>query len=139
MSDKVYSTNDEIFNHESIMEALSELHDDGFLELNGTARVWLGDRKKIDTYPSAGSLIDSMREDAYHQAGDSSDSYLDSVSSQQEAELQSGLNSLIDNWLVAHKLTPTFYSVENVEVLEVRITELSEFDFKFELIGPPSP
>ena len=76
-----------------------------------------------------------MQESAHGAVGEFSEDFLEGVTSEQAAELQTGLKSLIDNWMDAHKLQPTFYTVINAREVKAKITELSDTDFKYEILA----
>lgn len=123
---KVFSTDETNFSSMSIDEAVDDqLQDNDELQVGSVITVWEGDTVPINVVPTADWLIEQMAETAHGQAGEFAEGYLLDVTSEQTAELQSGLNSLVENWLNAHQLQPTFYTVENVKKLEVKITGLN--------------
>jgi hypothetical protein len=68
---------------------------------------------------AAEALLDRAREAAYDDTGEHSENWLDSVTSEQEADLDAALCAVFDAWCEKHKHNPTFYSLADVQEHEV--------------------
>ena len=67
----------------------------------------------------ASSIIENAQEQLYDDVGDASDTYLDSVTKEQEEELEIELNEVFYRWHKKHKLSPSCYMVSNIEAIKV--------------------
>lgn len=67
----------------------------------------------------ADTILDHAREAAYDDTGEHSENWLDSVTSEQEADLDAALCAAFDAWCEKHKHNPTFYSLADVQKHEV--------------------
>lgn len=109
-----YSADEEIFRGEfSTREAALEEARDGQNDMT----VWTGVCEAIHVrryMPDGDDLIERMVEQAYDDCGEASESWLDSVSKEQRAELTEGVRSLIEAWLDKHKLNANFWNVVNI-------------------------
>ena len=134
MSDKYYSYDEERYDLTEIEDAIEQLLEED-TKGGDTVFVWEGDSAKAGVHPGVNLLIEAMQERAFEEVGEYADSWLTQVTSLQAAELQSGLDSLIDNWLEAHKHTPQFFTIKNAKRVEIRITNLpGDGGFEFERI-----
>ena len=72
----------------------------------------------------AGSVLESIQENAYSEGGEFSDGYLDDVTKEQEEELEQKLNEVFAEWLTKYNHQPAFYYIDNIE--KVRLKEDAE-------------
>lgn len=134
--EKCYSWDGETFNDTEIEEAI-EMQLQENTEVGDVLTVWEGEKANVDYLPSASLLLESMRESVWDQHGEFSDGWLTESTSVMVAELQTGLNSLVQNWVDAHGLAPKFYGIKNSKEIEVKITSLSEgCGFTFDRLTP---
>ena len=67
----------------------------------------------------AGSVLESIQENAYSEGGEFSDGYLDDVTKEQEEELEQKLNEVFAEWTEKYNLHPNFYTVGDIEVIRL--------------------
>ena len=67
----------------------------------------------------AGSVLESIQENAYSEGGEFSDGYLDDVTKEQEEELERKLNEVFAEWTEKYNLHPNFYTVADIEVIRL--------------------
>ena len=65
------------------------------------------------------SVIEDAQEQLAEEIGEVSESYLDSVTKEQEEELEVELNEVFRKWHKKHNLFPTCYNILDEEVIEV--------------------
>lgn len=81
--------------------------------------VWTG--KVVSAGPasrlfrSVRRIIEDMQEDAYDEAGEHADRFLENVTDAQVDELGGEIKKVIDAWADKHGLQPTFFTVASVE------------------------
>lgn len=66
-------------------------------------------------YPDATWAIEYMQEQAWEDAGEISETFLDDVSKEQTKELNDALAATIDAWMARHGLAPSYFTVEDVQ------------------------
>lgn len=83
------------------------------------ASVWTGEVVLASPasrfFRSVDHLIEDMQENAYDEAGEHADRFLENVSDAQSDELDAEIKKVIDAWADKHKLHPTFFTVTAVE------------------------
>lgn len=67
----------------------------------------------------AGHVLESIQEDAYSEAGEFSEGYLDDVTKEQEAELEEQLNAVFTAWSNKYNFHPNFYNVGAIEIIKL--------------------
>lgn len=126
-----YSTDGSVFEFESIHEAvLAELGgDEDFY--NGKRKILIM-QKGVAVAPDVKSYVpdisDYMREAAYEDAGDFSDSFL-YLDAETEKELQSRVSELVERVLKERSAMPTFYLIEDVEDIAIEITNAEKSEW----------
>lgn len=66
--------------------------------------------------PSGYQIVDIMQDHAYDEVGlDASEDWLDSVTKDDEKELEKEVGAVIERWLERHKNLPRFWSVEDTQ------------------------
>jgi hypothetical protein len=65
------------------------------------------------------NIIEELAEAAYEVAGEHSDNFLSAVSKEQTEDLGNMLNNVLNEWMDKYKLEVDFYSVTDVEKIEV--------------------
>lgn len=116
-----YSFNEEHFEEtfetkeEAIEEALWYYKDDKLDQ----DFIWVGQTKSIrlgvDTY----QIIEGLQEEAYEQAGEVAENFLHNIKPDDMKELEESLNKALFAWMDKFKHNPRFYTVENIEKIEV--------------------
>lgn len=117
-----YSLNEEDFRgvFDSREEALAEAKEmDKDYRGNVEGRVWIG---KCEEAISQGVNIENILEDVAEctrgeTCGDYADDYLDDVTNEHMTELEEAMNDVLFNWMDKHKYKPTWFEVDDVEVL----------------------
>lgn len=112
-----WSLNDEVFMSGPI-SSKEEIIREAFIESEIGQTVYVGKTKKvcITRYtPCASSILDEMKESAFDDLGESTESWLDKVTDEQNGELQEQIDNVIKNWAIKHKHTPSFYEVVDIE------------------------
>lgn len=70
------------------------------------------------------TIIENAQEQLYDEVGEVSETYLESITKEQEKELEEALNEVFYNWHEKHKLFPSCYKVLDEEVIEVEHEDL---------------
>ncbi len=66
------------------------------------------------------AIIEDAQEQLYNEVGETSETYLEDVTKEQEKELEEALNKVFYDWHKKHNLFPSCYKVLNDEVIEVK-------------------
>ena len=116
-----YSFNEENFEEtfetkeEAIEEALWHYKDD---ELDQDF-IWVGQTKAIKLGVDIYHVIEGLQETAHWQAGEAAEGFLDNIKPSDMKELEESLNKALFAWMDKFKHNPRFYTVENIEKIEV--------------------
>lgn len=129
---KTYSLNNEEYRFGSVHDAIDDAVSDGQVQQGDLVTVYEGEPVPATVKIRSCWLIEQMQEQVYEECGEFGEGFLEDVTSEQEAELQTGLDSLIENWLDAHNLHPTCYTVTNISEHKYKITKLTDLDFDYE-------
>lgn len=97
-------------------EAINEAKD----YIDDESTVFLGRIKEVDVRLPAWILLDKLGEIVYDQTGDYAAGYLSDVKQEHEDELDKELNKVLLSWMKKHGYEPWFYSVDDVEEVEVK-------------------
>jgi hypothetical protein len=72
-------------------------------------------------------VIEDFRARAYDDVGEIADAWLDSVTREQETELEEALHAVWTAWLAKHGYTPRWFTAEDVEEHEAPLATDEEF------------
>lgn len=88
----------------------------------GDEQFHVGTKEDLDSiiWFDAERILERIQENAYDEAGEAADDYLDDVTKEQIAELQNMLDDVLKEWFTKHRYYPAFYAVDNIETIEVR-------------------
>lgn len=125
-----YSDNEEIFNCESVEEAVEHaISNDPQIKVGDVLSIFSGESETIDVKSYVPNIIDSIRDQSYDDMGEFADDFPD-ASEKIEREIQSEVENLISKLFEKHNLNPTFYKIKNPKTIEVVITNLDEIKFE---------
>lgn len=122
MADKiVFSNNQEVFNDNSIEEAIEACEADE----NGLVTIWQGEATKppISRFIDAGTIIEQMAERAMDEFSDYAECWLEHVPKEQIEELDNELSKILEQWAAKHEQQPNFYSVNNIKEISIRFLD----------------
>ena len=68
----------------------------------------------------ADSLIENLQEQSDERCGESSETFLDDVTKEQEKDLEEKLNAVLNEWLTKYNHQPTFYYLDNIEKVQLK-------------------
>lgn len=68
----------------------------------------------------ADSLIENLQEQSDERCGESSETFLDDVTKEQEKDLEEKLNATLNEWLTKYNHQPTFYYLDNIEKVQLK-------------------
>lgn len=120
-----YSFNGESFEgnfetrQEAIVEALT-MHDE---DERDEKSFFIGQTKSVNTSVDVCWLLDTLSEQAYEQAGEYAEGYLDDVKSEHFAVLEERMNEVLSHWMEEYKYSPHFWTVTNIQEIS-QFTEL---------------
>lgn len=119
--DKCYSTDEEVYQYETLGEAMDAI--DGDFGLEDGQIIYEGDavRRTPSHYFRMDHLLDNMSERANDEGGEWADGF-PSLTKEKHDEL----DALIKGWLDAN-LTVGFYTVENVKRIEITQAMIDEY------------
>lgn len=127
MSDKCYSINEEEYSYDDIYDAIEAFVDGCSDEeiqqiYDGEITIYEGDalQRKASDFLSF-NVYDNLQDNAYEEAGEYSEGWLDNLTDEQYDELQNNIKKVINDWADKHKKQPTFWTVENVKQLRVKV------------------
>lgn len=81
--------------------------------------IWVGQTKAISLGVNVDRIIEDLGEEAYDQSGEYAEDYLTDVKKSHQRILEERLNNVLYSWMKEFKYEPNFYTVENVEEIEV--------------------
>lgn len=97
---------------EAIEEAKSEYGDDYNV-------IYVGQAVRPNTSVSADHLIDEIYESVRDECGEYAEGYLERVDPKDQSILEERINEVVGKWLKEFKYEPTFYTVTNVEEIQI--------------------
>lgn len=128
---KVYSVNNEEFNHNELGDAVEDCYASTFLEVGETTVIYAADsigQKASNFIPD---IVEYMQEIAYEECGEYVDTWPDATQSQRD-NLNRTIGNVVNVWADQNNLKPKFYKVENIK--EIKIKLLNE-DCDYEVIS----
>ena len=113
----VYSDNNEIFNYDSLEDALD------CVDAGETVTIYKGvtSERHASHFVYANAFIDDIAERAYEECGEFAEDWLVCVEQEQIKELEKQLEAAVDAWADKHKLQPTWYMVKDVQELKIKV------------------
>ena len=130
---KHYSTDSEIFNHDSEYQAiLSILESDGSVNIGDEIVIFAGDQKEIPVTRFTPDYVDFIAERASDDYFDLYDQY-PNVTKEEGKEIQKAVDDFITNLFKARGIKPNFYDIVNVKEIKVKITNVDKCEF--EILG----
>ena len=127
---KAYSSNEDCSYTKDFDEACERLFDDENVKVGSIRNLYVGDvvEQLISNYcPSANNIIEMVAEQAYEECGEWSDDYLDNLPDNVVSDLEKRIKSLMTDWANIHKLQPTFWIVENIKPVKVKLIDDNEY------------
>jgi hypothetical protein len=116
-----YSFNDEDYHgvFDSVEAAIDEASesDDGTEDQNV---IYIGTCKFFTIQDFAPKIFGYLVDIAWDEAGESSQEWLDGVTSEQEDSLNAYVSNALMAWADEHNLQPRFYTVENVQKMSFK-------------------
>jgi len=79
----------------------------------------VGTQKDVTLGVSVDAIIEQLSEDAYEQVGEIADEYLRYVKPKHALILEEKLNQVLHSWLSDFGHRPTFWTVDNVEKIDI--------------------
>jgi len=122
---KCYSLNDEDFTYDELDDAITDAFDDSTIDIGSEIIVFEGDAVKFQAGDFTGFNLDSITNSAYDEGGEYSESYLEGVTKEQEADLDKRVADAVNQWADDHGLQPNFYRVANVKKIRVKMVDKS--------------
>lgn len=82
--------------------------------------IWVGQTKSVSTSVNVDGILEYLAEEAYDQAGEYAEGYLDNVTVGDQRMLESRMNEVLMSWMNEFKYEPRFFTVINSEKLDIR-------------------
>lgn len=123
MSDKKYSIDEELYNFSEIEEAAEAVFDYPAAKIGDIRSVYSCDPYMFKASEFAPDIVDDMRERAYEECGEWGEDFLMSSSLDNDNELTKKLEDVVDEWANSHGLQPTFYRVDNVKEIQIKLID----------------
>lgn len=121
MDDIYYSTDEEVYNHDCISDAIDEF------EIGETVTIYQGEavRKNASDFVYFDSC--DLEENACDNVGEYAEGWLTNTK-EEEFDLQAMVKAAVDAWADKHKKQPTFYGVKNTKEITVKV--LADGDYE---------
>jgi hypothetical protein len=81
--------------------------------------IWVGQTKNISLGVNVDRIIEDLGEEAYDEVGEYAEDYLTDVTLSHQKVLEERLNEVLVTWMKEFKYEPNFWTVTNVEKIEV--------------------
>lgn len=123
---KVFSTVNEYFDYDDERECLRDKFsacDEKAVTIYSAESV----ECKLSDFLYLPGLIESIQDQAYEEVDELAEGYLDDITIDQQADLESMIKSTLDEWADKHRHQPRFYRVINVTE---RLVTRDEFEGK---------
>ena len=123
MSDIYYSTDEEVYNHDCINDAIDDF------EIGEIVTVYQGEsvQKKASDFVYFDS--DSLVENACDNVGEYAEGWLTNTK-EEELDLQTMVKAAVDAWADKHRKQPTFYGVKNIKEIKVKVLADGEYELQ---------
>ena len=114
-----YSFNEE--NFEGDFETREDAIGEGtyYAKDEGITIFYVGAQKAVVLGVNVDSIIEQLGEDATEQVGEIADNYLRHVKTNDAIILEEKLNEVLRSWLSDFGYRPTFWTVDNVEKIDI--------------------
>lgn len=102
---------------------LTELFDNDYNYPDPSISLFeVGEGKDFVPYVDSDLIIEQIAEQASWQCGEAGDDWLrwDTITKEQQEELQKNMQNVFDDWLKKYNLEPTFYNVINIEEIDAK-------------------
>lgn len=123
MSEKYYSVDEENFSHSDMADAVQEVFDYVGAKPGDERTIYEGTAKKL----TAGSFVPCIEDDlinsAFDEVGEFADGWLEGLTPDQRGDLADRVKAAVNSWADDHGLQPTFFTVENVREIKVRLLD----------------
>lgn len=85
----------------------------------------IGTKEDLDgvVWLDAEGILEQIAQNAYYEAGEVAECYLEDVKPEHLTELQESLNTLLRSWFDLYGYFPVFYKIGNVETIWVEYEE----------------
>ena len=125
-----YSTDEEVFSHDTLHEAVeSLLADDETIKQGDVVSVFSGESEAVNIKSYIPDVMENMGEMSYDDMGEFADSWPDAPKNV-EKEIQNSVENLVVELFEKHKLMPSFYKIKNQKNIDVRIDNIDEVSFE---------
>ena len=122
MTSIYYSTDEEIFNADSIHECICDFGEGEIVT------IYQGEAVQKSASDFAHFDHCDLSEHAIDQVGDYADSWLTGVTQEQQFDLQVLIEHAVDEWADKHNKQPTFYGVKNIKEITVKVLADGEYE-----------
>lgn len=130
MSEKYYSTNEEVFDHRDMEDAVREVFDYVGAKAGDERVIFEGMAKKLTAGDFAPDIVDQLSEAAYCECEEFSEGWLEDLTPDERSDLAARVKATVNAWADDHAKHPQFFTVENVREIKVRL--LSDEGDEFE-------
>lgn len=126
---KLYSTNNEDFDHKTAEDAAQQLWDDPSDEGEGEPKagdvvtIYEGDCRKAIASELLPDVAEILMDQAYNEAGESSEDW--EFTEEQSESLQEVMKNALDAWATANDMQPKFCTVVKSRAVQMRFTDES--------------
>lgn len=103
---------------EAIQQGMKEAKEEGFSNFKIGIAV-----KPLQLDLDVDFLLERISESYFDEYGEVAEDYLSDVSSEDQVELEKRLNKVFYEWVEEKGYTPSFYTVENEEIIQVKLEE----------------
>lgn len=116
-----YSLNGE--DYDGLYDTKEDAIKQGFIDAQEYGKEVFFVAKAVITFQPhvyAEGIIEEIQENAYDEGGEYAETYLDDVKREHLEELEEKLNEVLSNWINKYEYNPNFYSVEDIEEVQVQ-------------------
>ncbi len=130
-TEKVYSNNNEDYSYTELSECVESYYFNDSVKAGDVVTVFEADAVKAKASSFVYGLMDSMQEKAYDEYGEYAEHWPDTDQKNIDV-LEEVVKLLADLWATNYDVQPTFYKVDNVKEIKVKI--LND-DYDYEVIN----
>lgn len=129
MSKEYFSLDESVFNFETLDEAVEDYISNGeVVNIGDVLTLWYGTSKPINVKRYTPSIVDEMTNNAYDHMSEYASDFLN-VDKNTENLIQTEVDNFIEGLLTRLDLLPTFYEVDDVKEVKVKITDVEAGTF----------
>jgi hypothetical protein len=81
--------------------------------------IWIGQVEEVGISFNIDYVIEAIQENAYDKCGEYAENYLDNVTNEHRQILEDRVQSEVLKWMKEFKYEPNFWTVKNVEKIDV--------------------